>query len=284
MGQGIFTRTISKEEINDLITSKGYQNESQVKALLDALVAAAPSTLDTLAEIAEALGNDPNFASTMTTLLAEKASTVYVDEQLSTKAEVKHTHLANEVTFTDGDTFQQKYDDGSLTGPAGPQGEAGQPFEITTSYPTLEELQELFPTGTEGFFLIGTPQDNEIYYWDSVNSRWSSAGSLQGIEGPQGDPGATPNLNITATIDNFVGVPSVDITKSGDLKNPSFLLSFHNLKGADGEKGEKGEQGLTPVFTIENGHLFVEYLDSSEINNIASIANKVMNDGVFKIQ
>lgn len=44
-----------------------------VAAQLAALVAAAPTTLDTLDEIAAALGDDPNFATTMTTLLGLKA-------------------------------------------------------------------------------------------------------------------------------------------------------------------------------------------------------------------
>lgn len=281
MGQGIFTRTISKEEINDLIVSKGYQNESQVKALLNDLVAAAPETLDTLAEIAEALGNDPNFASTITTLLAEKASTQYVDEKLLEKANEHHTHLANEVTFTDGDTFQQKYDNGSLTGPAGPQGKQGKPFDIITRYETLEELQQLYPTGTDGFFLIGTLENNEVYYWDSANSAWTSAGDLQG---PSGPIGPAPNIDITATIDNFIGVPSVEVTEGGTLENPTFSFDFHNLKGADGAKGEQGEQGFTPIFTVENGHLFVEYLDSSEIDKVITIYDRVISDGVFKVQ
>lgn len=40
------------------------------------LVASAPSTLDTLNELAAALGNDPNFATTITTLIGTKASQV----------------------------------------------------------------------------------------------------------------------------------------------------------------------------------------------------------------
>ena len=44
-----------------------------VKAALAALVDSAPGTLDTLNELATALGNDPNFATTMTNLLALKA-------------------------------------------------------------------------------------------------------------------------------------------------------------------------------------------------------------------
>jgi len=43
-----------------------------LQAALDALVDAAPGTLDTLNELAAALGDDPNFAGTVTTSLAEK--------------------------------------------------------------------------------------------------------------------------------------------------------------------------------------------------------------------
>lgn len=43
-----------------------------VQAAIDALVAAAPGLLNTLDELAAALGDDPNFATTMTTALAGK--------------------------------------------------------------------------------------------------------------------------------------------------------------------------------------------------------------------
>lgn len=44
-----------------------------IAAQVSALVGSAPATLDTLAEIATALGNNPNFATTMTNSLAAKA-------------------------------------------------------------------------------------------------------------------------------------------------------------------------------------------------------------------
>jgi len=45
-----------------------------VQAAIAALVAASPAALDTLNELAAALGNDPNFATTMTNALAGKAA------------------------------------------------------------------------------------------------------------------------------------------------------------------------------------------------------------------
>lgn len=46
-----------------------------VKAAIDAIVAAAPGVLDTLDELAAALGDDANFAASMTTALAGKVAT-----------------------------------------------------------------------------------------------------------------------------------------------------------------------------------------------------------------
>ena len=46
----------------------------QLEARLTALIGTSPASLDTLAEIAEALNNDPDFAATITAKLAEKAS------------------------------------------------------------------------------------------------------------------------------------------------------------------------------------------------------------------
>lgn len=50
----------------------GKATPADITAAINALVAAAPGTLDTLNELATALGNDPNFATTITTALAGK--------------------------------------------------------------------------------------------------------------------------------------------------------------------------------------------------------------------
>ncbi|WP_082435051.1 phage tail protein [Pseudomonas sp. NBRC 111123] len=49
-------------------------NTAFVQAAISALIASAPGALDTLNELAAALGNDPNFATTMTNALALKAA------------------------------------------------------------------------------------------------------------------------------------------------------------------------------------------------------------------
>ncbi|AJY18216.1 hypothetical protein L0Z13_08635 [Burkholderia multivorans] len=51
-----------------------YATHADLAEKLAALVAQSPETLDTLSELAKALGNDPNFATTITNALALKAA------------------------------------------------------------------------------------------------------------------------------------------------------------------------------------------------------------------
>jgi hypothetical protein len=54
--------------------SAGYATQSYVNTAISNLVDAAPSTLDTLNELAAALGDDPNFATTVSTNIGTKVS------------------------------------------------------------------------------------------------------------------------------------------------------------------------------------------------------------------
>lgn len=64
--------TGAPSKVSDLTNDSGYQTESQVAAKVSALVNSAPETLDTLKELANALGNDPDFAVTITNQIAQK--------------------------------------------------------------------------------------------------------------------------------------------------------------------------------------------------------------------
>ncbi len=71
--------------VSQLTNDAGYQTEAQVSAKVSALVNGAPETLNTLDELAAAIGDDPNFATTVTNKIAGKANAV-------------HTHLISDVT------------------------------------------------------------------------------------------------------------------------------------------------------------------------------------------
>ena len=62
------------------------------------LVDGAPGALDTLAELAAAIGDDPNFAATVSQQIGERAKTSDVQAWLADKSDVGHTHTATDIT------------------------------------------------------------------------------------------------------------------------------------------------------------------------------------------
>lgn len=68
LSRGNHTGTQLSSTISDFNTAA----DARAQAIVDAVVAAAPGTLDTLNELAAALGDDPNFATTITNSIATK--------------------------------------------------------------------------------------------------------------------------------------------------------------------------------------------------------------------
>ena len=58
--------------VNSYLTNNSYATQSYVNSAFDTLVDAAPNALNTLNELAAALGDDPNFATTVTNSIASK--------------------------------------------------------------------------------------------------------------------------------------------------------------------------------------------------------------------
>lgn len=145
-----------------------------------------------------------------------------------------HNHQASQVTFTDGKTFQQKLDDGSLKGPKGDTGATGAKGATGATGPTG-------PKGDTG---------------------------AQGPQGVKGDTGAKGN---TGTSMRFKGAWSsttayvadanyVDIVTSGGntyrcksshtnqaVTNTTYweLIAQKGTNGATGAQGPKGDKGNT---------------------------------------
>ena len=80
-------------KVSELENDSGFATEADVNDALEKLIGAAPEALDTLKELAAALGNDPDFAGTITRkitalteqLNAEKASREAADTLIDTK-------------------------------------------------------------------------------------------------------------------------------------------------------------------------------------------------------
>lgn len=74
--------TIAGFGITDAFTK--VETTTAIQQRIADLVASSPAALDTLKELADALGNDPNFATTMTNALAGKASIASIQSQSAT--------------------------------------------------------------------------------------------------------------------------------------------------------------------------------------------------------
>lgn len=154
-----------------------------------------------------------------------------------------HNHQASQVTFTDGKTFQQKLDDGSLKGPKGDTGAKGATGATG-------------PTGPKGDTGAQGPQGVK---------------GNTGAQGPQGVKGDTGAKGNTGTSMRFKGAWSsttayvadanyVDIVTSGGntyrcksshtnqaVTNTTYweLIAQKGANGATGAQGPKGDKGDT---------------------------------------
>jgi len=148
----------------------GAATESYVNSKIAELVNSAPSTLDTLKELSDALGGDSSFATTMTTQLGSKASKTYVDDQLAVKASsfdlttglagkanLSHTHIISDVIG-----LQTALDaKASLTHTHSWADLTGKPTLFSGNYNDLSNKPSI-PTITTGAFISNAPTNAPV--------------------------------------------------------------------------------------------------------------------------
>lgn len=94
--------------VSQLANDAGYQTEAEVEAAIEKIIGSAPEVLDTLEEIARALGDDPNFASTITKKLA--AITEKVNQEIEDRTAADTALQAN----IDKEAVERKEADAAL--------------------------------------------------------------------------------------------------------------------------------------------------------------------------
>lgn len=93
--------------ISQLVNDSKFQTEEEVKAAIEGIIGSAPDVLNTLKEIADALGNDPNFATTITKKLAALAEQINQEVEDRTEAvsqvqgdlDTKYQELSSKITL-----------------------------------------------------------------------------------------------------------------------------------------------------------------------------------------
>jgi hypothetical protein len=148
----------------------GYATEEYVGSAVSDLVASAPETLDTLNELAAALGDDENFATTVTNAIAAKA-------------DAEHTHDLADLTDFDVEEPEEnqvlKFD-----GTAWINAAAGGGIQASEEPPTDTEAFPLWYNTTEG--------RSYIYYdnfWVELTPSIAGADGAPGADGADGADG-----------------------------------------------------------------------------------------------
>ncbi len=187
---------------------------------------------------------DDMFKVGMDNQLETIATRPYVTQELTKKANISHTHQASQVTFSDGETFQQKLDKGSLKGEKGDPGIAG-------------------PKGDKGDTGLQGPRGEQGVKGDKGEVGPQGPQGLTGSKGATGAKGATGiSMRLKGAWSSSVAYVNdsnyIDIVTSGGntyackvsntnqaVSNTTYweLIAQKGATGAQGAKGDKGDVG-----------------------------------------
>lgn len=155
---------------------------------------------------------------------------------------IKQTYTADDIPFADGETFQQKFNNGELKGYDGVSGADGITPHI----------------GDNGNWFIGETDTNKPSQGTNGVNGNDGVGITKSEVNTSGELVITYSNGDSTNLGKIVGKDGLDGTNGQNglsayeiAKNGGFIGTeeewLKSLKGADGAKGEKGEQGLQGI-------------------------------------
>ena len=214
--------------------------DAAAAAAAAALVASSPSALDTLNELAAALGNDANFATTVTNALAGKAA-------------ASHTHAQSDITNLTSDLAARLLlTGGTLTG------------ALISSANGADSTPALRLTGTP--FTGGTGTTTKplglLETAGATSDNWSTSGTMLGVNAPSGFAG---NL-IDAQLN---GAARFKVTSAGVIEIPD-TGTLLRVAGVDLLTAFLPSQAvIAPNFTSRNALAFQTHLKAEDFSGTA---------------
>lgn len=150
-------------------------------------------------------------------------------------APAQHNHKAAEVTFTDGQTFQQKYDAGELKGQQGEPGKDGVGTPGADGAPGKAATVQI---GTVTELAAGSKPT--VTNSGTENAAVFNFGIPVGKDGADGEDGKAATVQIGSVTTGAAGT-SASVVNAG-TENAA-VLNFTIPRGADGQPGSNGSPG-----------------------------------------
>lgn len=221
--QDIIAQANVPTNVSQLTNDAGYQTETQVSAKVSALVDSAPETLNTLNELAAALGDDPNFATTISTELGKKLDTnTYNADKATFALKSEIPDVSNFLTLSNAQsTYLTKTDASNTYQPKG-----SYLTSIPSEYVTESELN------SKGYLTKATADSTyqakgnylTSVSWDQVGSKPSWIGSSKPSY-TWSEIGSKPSFATVATsgsyndLTNKPSIPSIEILTTTEVQS-----------------------------------------------------------------
>ena len=206
----------------------GYATEEYVQQQLNALIDGAPEALNTLKELAAALGDDANFASTMVQELAGKVDKaegqrLITDEEAAKLAGLQNyddAALAGRVAALEGinhDDFAKAAD---LAGKV--DKEEGKVLIAQTELDRLAGLQNYDDAALVGRVEVWEAIDHEAFLKAEDIADKADAADLQALAAKVGEPAVEGETPVEATglykyVDDKVAAAAVEVATEDEL-------------------------------------------------------------------